>query len=328
MNYLRYVARRAAFAIASVYAIVTLALVMGTVSVFNDIQNSLANARYQGASPAEVARLERRLTSAFGLDEPFLDRLVGWWIDVTTFDWGHSTAYDEPVVAVLGERVATTLEYVVPGLLLALVVGILLGLYVALRKDGVVDWSVRLASYVLLGVPVFVLAVYLGYFAGYEVTLVGGWVLVLPELGTTAVAALTVALGLVAGQLRFARASALEQTGKSFVKMLRAKGATRLRLARHVLRNAAVPIVSLSITELLAVLVLNIYVVERVLDIRGLADVSLRAVGVIEGRSRSPIIADIPLLVWSVLVIVFIGIALSFLQDVLRGYLDPRVGAE
>lgn len=326
MSYLRYVLRRAGFALASLYTIVTITFLLGELTIREDIENRLASARFEGASPEEVEELREGLIAAYDLEEPFLDRLVGWWVDVTTFDWGQSTAFNEPVVALLEGRVLTTLEYVLPGILLAVAFGVLLGLFAALARDGVFDWSVRLVSYVFLGVPVFMLAVYLVHFSGYEVTLLGGWYLVLPEPNDKTIAALAVALGLLAGQVRFARASALEQTGQSFVKMLRAKGADRLRLARHVLRNAALPIVSLSITELLAVLVLNIYLIERVLGIQGLAEVSLRAAGVVQGPAGG--IADVPLLIWSTLVVVFLGITLSFLQDVLYGYLDPRIQAE
>lgn len=328
MTYLAYVARRAAFAVVSVYAVVTVGFLMGTAAIQSDIQNALANARYFGASPAELARLERSLSSTFGVDQPFLDRLVGWWIDVTTFDWGHSSAFDEPILAVLDGRAVNTLSYVLPAIILAMVLGVLAGLYAALRKNGPFDWTTRLGTYLLLGVPAFMTAIYLVHLRTYEVTLLGGWYLVLPDLNDKTIAMVAVAVGLLAGQLRFARASALEQTGRSFVKMLRAKGAGRLRLARHVLRNAAIPLVSLSITELLAVLVLNIYVLERVLNIPGLARVSLRAVGVIEGGSLQAVMADIPLLIWSIMIIVLIGISLSFLQDVLYGYLDPRVAED
>ncbi len=330
MTYLGYVLKRALFAVLSAYAVVTLAFLAGIASLQNDIQNALGYARYFGATEVELARLEQSLTSTFGFDQPLPDRLIAWWVDVTTFDWGYSTTFERPVTAVLDDRVWTTLEYVVPALLLAIVFGVLVGVYVALNRNGVVDWTVRLGAYFLLGIPAFMLATYAVYLGGTQIPLVDGWVLELYHLDDTTVAAVAVAAAMVAGQLRFARASALEQTGAAFMKMLRAKGAGRLRLARHVLRNAAVPIVSLSITELLAVLVLNIYVIERVLSIHGLASVSLRAIGVVEGGGfgSPPVLADLSLLIWSTMVIVCIGITLSFLQDVLKGYLDPRIGAE
>ena len=317
MSYLRYVARRAAFAVLSVYVVVTATFLLGNLTVREEIGNILANARYGGASPGEINQLRQQLQHTYGLGDPIHVRLFNWYVDVTTFDWGQAVTKPEPIVAILDGRVQTTLEYVIPGVVLAMLLGVLLGLFMALAKDGVFDYGVRLGSYVLLGIPVFMLIIYIQFLEGWQIRLLGGWVLVLAELNDMTVATIAVALGLLAGQIRFARASALEQTGQSFVKMLRAKGAGRLRLARHVLRNAAIPIISLSITELLAVLVLNIYVIEDLLGIPGLAKVSLDAA----------VDSDIPLLIWSTMVIVFIGITASFLQDVLYGYLDPRVRA-
>lgn len=314
MSYPRYVLRRAGFAILSVYAIVTATFFLGNATIRNEIANALARARYGGASQEELAELRQGLFEAYNLNVPIHERLIGWWVDVTTLEWGHSFTYKEPVIAVLDGRVQTTIEYVVPGVVLAMVLGVLLGLFSALSRNGTLDWSVRGLSYVFLGVPVFMVLTYMGYLEGWAIDL-GVWTVVLPDLNAKTLAAVAVALGLLAGQIRFARASALEQTGQPFVKMLRAKGASRLGLARHVLRNAAIPIVSLSITELLAVLVLNIYVIEEVLGLRGLAQVSLTA------ATQS----DLPLLIWSTMVVVFFGITASFLQDVLYGYLDPRI---
>jgi peptide/nickel transport system permease protein len=102
------------------------------------------------------------------------------------------------------------------------------------------------------------------------------------------------------------------------VKLHEAKGAGRLRVARHVLRNAAVPIVSASLSELLAVVLLNLYVIETVFGIQGVAALNTIAV-----RTR-----DMPLIIGTSLVLALGGILASFAQDVAYGYLDPRIGAE
>jgi peptide/nickel transport system permease protein len=322
MSFLRYVLRRAAVAVASVYAVVIATFLLGTLTVRNEIRNALAQAadprREPPANAADLERIRDSLESLYNLDQPLYERLGRWLVDVTTFDWGTSFETHQPIVTILEARVGTTLEYVVPGVLLAMVLGVLLGLTAALARDGAFDWSARLGGYAVLGVPVFMTLEYLRTLSGLAVPLLGGWVLVLADPGPKTLAAIAVALALFAGQLRFARAASLEQSGRSFVKLLRAKGAGRLDLARHVLRNAAIPIVSLSISELLAVLVLTIYVVEEVLGIRGLAGASLRA-------ART---SDLPLLIWTTMVVVFLGIGLRFLQDVLAGYLDPRLRAE
>jgi len=309
MRYLRYHLRRAAFAVLSVYLVVTVTFFVIASTVRLRLQQRLALASYGGATESELESIRGGFVAARNLDTPIHERYVGWLVDVTTLDWGYSFAYRQPVVAVLDGRVQATLGYVVPGVVLAVLGGVVLGVFAALSKDGAFDWSVRLTAYALFGLPVFMLVVYLRHLSATSV---------FPPVGRWALATTAVAASLLAGQVRFARASALEQTGRAFVKMLRAKGADRLRLARHVLRNAAIPIVSLSTTELLAVLVLNIYVIEEVVGISGLAEASLRAI-------RD---SDTALVIWTTMVIVFIGIAGNFLQDALYGSLDPRVRAE
>lgn len=318
MSYVRFLIRRAAFAVASAYLVVTVTFTLVNLTLWQEMRNLLARARYGGAPPEEIERIRQGFMNTRNLDAPLHERYVGWLVNVTTFEWGYSFSYNEPVVQVLDGRVLTTLEYVVPGVLFAVVLGVLVGVFTALAKDGAFDLYVRSGAYLLLGVPAFMVIVYYSYLSGTGLATVGGIRIAAPALPAQVLAAVTVGSSLVAGQLRFSRTAALEQTGQAFVKMLRAKGAGRSLLARHVLRNAAIPIVSLSVSELLAVLVLDVYVIEDVLRIDGLAQASLRAIQQ----------SDIPLLIWATMVIVFIGITGNFLQDVLYGYLDPRIRSE
>lgn len=310
MSYLRFLVRRAAFALLSAYAVVTVTFFVVASTVRLRMRQRIALLEYGGATDEQIESVRSGFIAARNLDTPIHERYVGWLVDVTTLQWGYSFSYRQPVIAVLDGRVQATLGYVVPGVVLAVVLGVGLGLFAALAKDNGFDWSVRLLAYALFGVPVFMVVIYLRFLASATGPL--------PSLGQYALAVVAVAVSLLAGQVRFARTAALEQTGRAFVKLLRAKGADRLRLARHVLRNAAIPIVSLSMSELLAVLVLNIYIIEAVVGIQGLAGASLRAI-------RD---SDTPLVIWTTMVIVFIGITGNFLQDVLYGSLDPRVRAE
>ena len=320
MRYLKYALRRIAIAIGSVYLVVT-----GTLFALYPVMEGWVAAKIEEIRHSPFYKLtqtqENRLVdsvrTAYDVDESLPERLLDWWLDVPTFDWGVSVIHQEPVVAVLDDRVLRTLGYVLPGLLVAILLGVLVGVTVAITRNRLVDWGARLTTYAVLGVPVFMLLYYLQYLAGAAIGVPGGEI-ALPAVGQTTLAAIAIALAVVAGQVRFARASALEQTGRDFVKTLRAKGIDRLRLARHVLRNLAVPLLSLSLAELFGTLVIAVYVVEAVLGIDGLAAVSLAA------AKR----ADLPLVVGSTLVIVYLGIAARLVQDLLAGYLDPRLRSE
>jgi peptide/nickel transport system permease protein len=320
---LHYAARRLALAAVSVYATVSLTFAVVAFAPNTALGGTLAEARYfDRLSPEQVAELQASYIEARGLDEPLAERYLDWVVNVATLDWGASFAYDRPVWDVLAARVPATFEYVLPGMLLAVALGVPLGAAAALTRSRTKDWGVRLAAYVLVGLPAFVFVALLAYGTGGEWVQWSGvyinryWVeTALPK---PLVASLAVAASLLAMQVRFTRSTALEEVGEEFVKLLYAKGASRLRVARHVLRNAALPIVTLSGTELVGVLLLNIYVVEDVLRIDGLAGASLLAV-----RRR-----DFPLVVGTTMVFVFVGVLATLAQDLLYAYLDPEVDAE
>lgn len=315
MSYLRYLARRSLFAVLSVYVAVTAMFVLANFMWQYYLSNILAGARYAGATEEQVARMRQQFKAERGLDEPYLVRYVEWLVDVTTLNWGTSFRYQQPVVDVLADPVATTLQYVLPGVALAVVLGVLVGLFAALSKDETFDWTVRLVAYTLFALPAFLLLDYALH--GVTLTAGSGLARTIATEHTMAFASLLVAASLLAGQVRFARSSSLEQTGQQFVKLLHAKGTDRLTVARHVLRNASLPIISLSTTEIVSVLALDIYVIEEILPIPGLAEIVLVAV------KRG----DVPILIWSTMVIIVIGILGNLLTDILYGHLDPRVQA-
>jgi len=313
MSYRRFVARRLAVAVASVYVAVTAMFVLANFMWRHYLGGILGQASYNGASDEQLARIRRQFKRERGLDEPVHVRYVEWLVDVTTLNWGSSFEHGKPVVEVLADPVAATLQYVLPGVALAVVLGVLLGLVAALSKDGAFDWSVRLLAYTLFALPAFVLLDY-GVSAA-NLAAGAGVGDALAAAHPDAFASLLVAASLLAGQVRFARTASLEQTGQAFVKLLRAKGTGRVTVARHVLRNASLPIISMSTSEVVSVLALDIYVVEFILPIPGVAEVILAAVDT----------GDVPVLIWSTMVIVVLGIAGNFLTDLLYGYIDPRV---
>lgn len=317
MSYLTYVARRLALAVLSVYLVVT-AVVIAMYPILDEfVQSSIRAIRYRKITEMEKRRLIAALRRAYDADQSLPDRLLDWWLGVPTFEWGVSVVHGEPVIDVLAGPVVRTLAYAVLGLVLAMLAGVLVGVGVAIGRRAAIDWSARLTAYSLVGIPAFMVLSYAGLIAGTDIAVLG-FDVSLPRPGRMVLGTLAVALSLLAGQVRFARAATLERSGLTFVTMLRAKGVGRVRLARHLLRNVAVPIVSLSIGELLGTLVITVYVVESVLAIRGLGAVTLTAAKQ----------ADLPLVVGSVLVVVYLGIAARLCRDLFAGYVDPRIRQE
>jgi peptide/nickel transport system permease protein len=315
MSYGRFVLRRVGLSLISAYLVASATFFLVNLMLHKRLNGILAQARYGGASQEEIARIRQEFVESRGLDIPLHERYLDWLVDITTLNWGYSRAYQQPIIDVLDGRVQATLKYVIPGVIIAILLGVALGLLAALWKEHLVDWSSRIGVYVLLGVPAFMSIYYLRFASGTQLATVHGMQITFPALRTQTMATLAVAFGLLAGQVQFARGAVLDEVGDEFVKLLRAKGSTPWTLARHLLRNAAIPIISLSVAEILGVLMLNIYIIEAVLGIPGLAEASLRAV-------RLP---DIRLAIWTTMVLVFIGLVGNLVQDILYGYLDPRI---
>lgn len=316
MSYLQYVARRAGFALLSVYAAVTAAFALSEYLWHYRLQKELGWASLGGAlTPEEEARVTREFIEARSLDDPLPVRYVDWLGDVATLDWGYSYAFRAPVDTVLIDPVVTTLTYVVPGVVVAIALSAVLGVATALAKESVFDKVVRFVIYGLLAMPAFVTVDYVIYLLGDAEGRRASASLIISH--PKAFASVLVAMSLLAGQVRFGRTASIDQLSEDYVKLLRAKGANRLRVARHVLRNASLVIVSMS-AEIIPVLTLDIFVIEEVLPIDGMAGVILRAVS--EG--------DVALLIWSAMLFVVLAIGANFLIDVLYGYLDPRIRAE
>ncbi|WP_255148640.1 ABC transporter permease [Halorarius halobius] len=327
MSRLRFLTRRALFALFATYLVVS--ITFGFIALTADPQLAVVAYGAAQAPPGEyynqseaaeqVNEAVSAYEEAYNLDEPVEKRYVTWLVNVATFDWGESLHRDRAVVAMVGEAVPKTAAYVLPAMLLSLVGGISAGVFAAYRRRSAGDYLVTGLGYLAFSVPNFLL----GGLALLGLALLtaaeGRPGLPLPtEVRTVVLPALVLGGSLFAGQLRHARSEALEHFGEAFVKLLRAKGAGPVRVARHVLKNAAIPLVSLFFAELLAVLVVNIYVLEQVFRIQGLGSLSLWAIGE----------RDLPVVLGTTMVLVFVGIAGNFLQDVAYAFLDPRVEEE
>jgi peptide/nickel transport system permease protein len=126
--------------------------------------------------------------------------------------------------------------------------------------------------------------------------------------------AAVLSVGLATGLFRHVRNQALAHSQSMSAKMLRAKGAGRLREARHAVRNAALPLLEVSFAELMSVIALWSFVVEALFHIPGITAYAQIAV-----RLR-----DLPLLVGTAAVLALVGVGLGLVQDLLYGYLDPE----
>lgn len=309
MSTTRLLARRVVFSAVVVWLVLSATFLLLVVAPDSELGGVLGAAAFAGADEEELERIEDRYVQQRGQDRPLGVRYADWMTSIPTMQWGDSFTTGQSVRGMVATSLWRTVQYVVPATLLAVLSGIGVGLYGALRPRSRGDRAGRLSAYVALAVPNFFLGFLVLQFAGALPFGRAVWIEhVFPVvlLGTT----------LAAAMVSYTRAGASEYVDSAFVKLVRAKGATGWRVAGHVLKNAAPPLFALLFAELLAALVVGVFVVEAVFGIDGVGALVLEAV-----YDR-----DVPVLLAITYVVALVGVAGNLLQDVVAAALDPRTG--
>ena len=269
------------------------------------------------ATSQDVAAIRARL----GLDRPLVEQFAIWVGRVVRGDFGESFFFKKQVSELILDRVEPTLALSVCTLVLTIALAVPLGVLAAWRRGSWIDRSVMGFSVLGFSVPVFVIGYVLIYVFAIELAWlpvqgyqrigdgVGGFLerLVLPSI--------TLAVVFVALIARITRASVLEVLNADHVRTARAKGLGELPvLLRHVLRNAAVPIVTV-IGIGIAVLIGGVVVTESVYGIPGLGRLTVDAV----------LARDYPTVQAVILVFSVVYVLINLLVDLSYTVLDPRI---
>lgn len=251
--------------------------------------------------------------AAWGLDRPLHEQYLRYVWSVAQGDFGVSLRDQRDALQVVLERVPATLELGIAALAFAVLIGVPLGIYAALRRNTAAD---RLTmGFAVLGyaMPNFFLGILLILL--FTMTLqwlpssgsASLWHMIMPvvTLGTAAAGTLA----------RFARSAMLEVLSQSYMRTSKAKGAPRLRrIAWHAAPNAAIPIVTV-LGFKIGGLISGALVTETVFAWPGIGRLLVTAVS-----SR-----DLPVVQAVILLVAFTMVATNLIVDVLYGWLDPRV---
>lgn len=261
------------------------------------------------ASPETVARIRHRLK----LDRPVWEQYLTFLSRLTRGDLGESFSERRPVAEAIRERLPATIQLALAGWTAWLVLGTLLGVWVAARPTRLREGA--LLGFSILGVstPTFWIGILLLYVFVSRLHLLpaggmGTWKhLVLP---VTALAVTGVAY-----YARLAHSSMTETLRQDFVRTATAKGVPpRGILWRHALRNALLPLVTIAGTDLAALLG-GVIFTETVFDWKGMGQLAVSAVGTL----------DIPVIVGVVLVSAVFVVLANLAVDLLYPLLDPRI---
>ncbi|HLQ61467.1 MAG TPA: ABC transporter permease [Candidatus Acidoferrales bacterium] len=270
-------------------------------------------------TPEDLQRLEHSL----GLDQPIYVRYLSWLTHFLSGDWGYSYSTQQPVLAMIGERLPNTAYLMACVYLVTLLIAIPVGAYTALRQYSVGDYVATGLTFAGVSLPTFWLGLLLIIAFGLDLRFfpLGGLAspgasfdlgdrlrhLVLP------VATLSV-VG-VAHYSRYLRASMLETLTQDYVRTARAKGLfERAVVLRHALRNAAIPLVTVAALDL-PELFAGALVTEQIFGWPGMGRLFWDA------ATRS----DYPVLMGILSVSAALIILANLLADLVYAGLDPRI---
>lgn len=268
-------------------------------------------------TPELIARVRRDL----GLDEPLIVQYFTWLGNVLQGDFGTDYSSNAPIGELLTQRLPVTIELALAALLVAVVVGVPLGVLAAVRQGRAADAGAQAVSLAGISVPDFWLGIMLilAFSLGLGLLPSSGWVPLsqdpVENLRHVALPALALGAGFAAVLIRVTRAAMLDVLSRDYIRFCRAKGVPeRTVILKHALRNAAIPITTV-IGMQAGYLLGGAIVVEQVFSLPGIGRLVLDAV----------LQRDYPVVQAAVLVIGVMFIVVNLAADVLYAVLNPRL---
>lgn len=271
----------------------------------------------QEATPDAVAALRAEL----GLDEPLPVQYVDWMANLLVGDFGTSISSSEGVGTLVAQAAPKTISIALFGVTLGLAVAIPAGVIGATRRNEPADYVATLAAFLGISMPAFfvgillaiVFGVWLGWFPTVGYTPISeGFV---PWLESITLPGIAVGLPYAAGVTRMMRSSLIETLDEQYMRTALAKGVGgNVRLYKHALQNALMPVVTIAGIQLALVLGGTV-TVEIVFGIKGLGRLLVNSI----------LERDYPVTQVAILLISGIFVFMNLLVDIAYTAIDPRV---
>jgi peptide/nickel transport system permease protein len=267
------------------------------------------------SNPEQIANIRRQL----GVDQPFYIQLWIFIKQIVTFDFGSSWSTGETVGNIIKTRLGPSMTVLIPLTILETLLAVALALAVAFVRGSFTDRAVMVACTIGMSISILVYIIVFQYWFAYKLGLfpVQGWGDSLLE-NLFRYSLLPILIGLavsVAPSLRLFRTFVLDEVNQDYVRTARAKGVSERRILWvHVLRNAAIPIITYVMSNLPALLI-GAFLIERFFSIPGIGREVILAVE----RSDFPVIKAITVYVAAATML------FNLLTDLLYQAVDPRV---
>ncbi len=281
-------------------------------SIMNFIPGDPASLILGESAPAEA---REQLNEELGMNDPFIVRFADYIWDALHGDFGESWRTREPVFEEIFARIPTTIYLAAGAMLLAVLLGVPLGILSAVKQYSFLDVLNSVVAMFLSAIPAFWLGL-------LSILLFALKLRLLPSDGADTASAfilpiVTLALPGAAELLRLTRSTMLEIIRQDYIRTARAKGASeRIVIWRHALRNATLPIITVA-GMYFGSLLGGSEITESVFSMPGVGSLTITAI-----RSK-----DIPQVMACVLLMAALFCLIMLLVDLLYAFLDPRIRA-
>ena len=317
---LAYVLRRVLQSVAVLLAVGLVAFTM-----FRYVGDPVENMLGQEATQADRAELLERL----GLNDPIHVQYARFIRNAAVGEFGVSYRQGRPVTQVIAERLPATLELAFVSGILAFVGGVSLGVYTALKRNGVLSNAIMITSLIGVSLPTFligivliwVFAVELRWLPSYgrgDVVDLGWWdtgFLTLSGLKSLILPSITLGLYQLTLIMRLVRAEMLEVLRTDYIKFAEARGIPdRSLYFRHALKNTMVPVITITGLQLGSIIAFAI-ITETVFQWPGVGLLFIDAIQFV----------DVPVMAAYLLLISLVFVTINLIVDILYYVVDPRI---
>ncbi|RDB44322.1 ABC transporter permease [Halomonas sp. DQ26W] len=297
-------------------------------SLFHYVGDPVLNMLGQEATEADRAELRARL----GLDQPVVVQFYRFIVNAAQFEFGISYRSARPVTDLIMERLPATLELAIISAIFAVVMGIVLGIYTALRRRSWLSRFIMTASLIGVSLPTFLIGVLLIYLFAVELgwlpafgrgqtVRIGDWwttgLLTTSGLRSLILPAITLGLFQLTLIMRLVRAEMLEVLSTDYIKFARARGlSNRVVNLRHALKNTLIPVITIIGLQLGTIIAFAI-ITETVFQWPGVGALFITAVRFV----------DVPVMAAYLMMIALVFVIINLVVDLLYYAVDPRLRA-
>lgn len=307
----------------SVLVMLTVALI--AFALFNYVGDPINNMVGQDTTLEERELLRERL----GLNDPFFVQFARFVKNAAQGQFGISYRHRRPVEELIAERMPATLELSIVAAVMALVIGVTMGVYTGLRRDGALSRLFMALSLVGVSLPTFLIGIllillfgvilqWLPTFGRGEVVDLGWWTTGLVTWGglkALIMPAFTLALFQMTLIMRLVRAEMLEVLRTDYIKFARARGLRKRAINfGHALKNTLVPVITITGLQLGSIIAFAI-ITESVFQWPGMGLLFIQAINEV----------DIPVMAAYLCMIAFFFVVINLVVDLLYYVVDPRL---